>query len=267
MRKRSSEVIGLILGTSCLAAPASATTVPFTEAFTADAANWRDRPGAATATWFETGGADGGGYISEDFNFVASTDLDPPIVLLRGQSNFNSSGNNFFGDWIGDGVTEFRVWVRHDAPADVVFFARFASPAAFPGAFAELGTVAEDSWTELTLAITADNPQFITFEGADFETVFSDIGRIQVGVFVPPEVAGQDAERNFDVDLVAIRGSLAGDTDGNGCVDLNDLTQLLAHFGTLSGMTVADGDCDADGDVDLSDLTLLLSNYGVGICG
>lgn len=54
-----------------------------------------------------------------------------------------------------------------------------------------------------------------------------------------------------------------GDVDGNGAVDLSDLTQLLSNFGTSSGATAEQGDLDADGDVDLSDLTLLLANFGV----
>lgn len=246
--------------------PALATTVPFTESFATDAANWRDSPGTATATWLSSGGADAGGYISEDFNFVNSVPGGPPVVLLRGQSNFGASGNNFFGNWIADGVTEFRVWVRHNAPTEVTFFTRFASPAAFPGAFAELTPVPQGVWTHLTVPIRADNPQFITFEGSNFVTVFSNIGRVQIGVEIPNSLAGVDSVYNFDADLVSIVG-LPGDTDGNGCVNLSDLTRLLAHFGNATGMTVADGDIDGDGDVDLSDLALMLAHFGTGTCG
>lgn len=53
-----------------------------------------------------------------------------------------------------------------------------------------------------------------------------------------------------------------GDINGDGLVDLNDLTTLLAHFGMPFGATLADGDLDADGDVDLGDLTTMLSNFG-----
>ena len=53
-----------------------------------------------------------------------------------------------------------------------------------------------------------------------------------------------------------------GDVDNDGDVDLSDLAELLAHYGTTSGATPADGDVDCDGDVDLSDLAALLAVYG-----
>ncbi len=53
-----------------------------------------------------------------------------------------------------------------------------------------------------------------------------------------------------------------GDVDCDRDVDLSDLAQLLANYGTTTGTTYAQGDLDDDGDVDLSDLALLLSNYG-----
>lgn len=56
-----------------------------------------------------------------------------------------------------------------------------------------------------------------------------------------------------------------GDLNGDGAVDLSDLTALLAHFGATSGATPADGDLDGDGDVDVSDLALFLARFG-SIC-
>jgi len=53
-----------------------------------------------------------------------------------------------------------------------------------------------------------------------------------------------------------------GDVDGNGIVDLSDLTVLLANFGTISGANPEDGDTDGDGDVDLTDLATLLGVFG-----
>jgi hypothetical protein len=58
------------------------------------------------------------------------------------------------------------------------------------------------------------------------------------------------------------------DIDGSAdcIVDLGDLSQLLANFGTTSGAALGDGDVDppppaGDGDVDLGDLAELLSQY------
>jgi hypothetical protein len=58
-------------------------------------------------------------------------------------------------------------------------------------------------------------------------------------------------------------GWLPGDLDGDEDVDLADLAQLLANYGTSSGATYHDGDLDGDEDVDLADLAALLAVYGV----
>lgn len=52
------------------------------------------------------------------------------------------------------------------------------------------------------------------------------------------------------------------DFDDSGEVDLSDLAQLLANYGTTSGAGYEDGDLDGDGDVDLADLAGLLALYG-----
>lgn len=51
-----------------------------------------------------------------------------------------------------------------------------------------------------------------------------------------------------------------GDVDGDGDVDIVDLSQLLANFG-MSG-SFLDGDLNNDGDVDLDDLSMVLAHFG-----
>jgi len=55
---------------------------------------------------------------------------------------------------------------------------------------------------------------------------------------------------------------LIGDLDGDGDVDITDLSVQLAGFGAALGATYADGDLDGDGDVDLTDLSTLLGAFG-----
>jgi len=57
---------------------------------------------------------------------------------------------------------------------------------------------------------------------------------------------------------------VAGDTNGDGDVDLADLGSLAGAYGTPSGAVWSSGDFDDDGDVDLVDLGALAGNYGIG---
>jgi hypothetical protein len=45
-------------------------------------------------------------------------------------------------------------------------------------------------------------------------------------------------------------------------VGVGDLAILLAHFGQSGGVGAADGDLDGDADVDLGDLTQFLAVFG-----
>ncbi|MBL8758064.1 MAG: hypothetical protein JNK35_06505 [Phycisphaerae bacterium] len=188
-----------------LAAPALALIVPFTETFASPAANWSSALAFTPLTYPASGGPDGSGYASRSLSFANLASGEQPLIF-RGQSNFNSSGNAFVGNWItgggGGGVTEFSFSVRHDAPEPVDFFARFA-PAAGPGIVALQFPGAQPGvWTTYTVAINPSAP-FI-YEGTTFAGVFANLARVQVGIIVSDTLAGQTPDFTFDIDNVSI---------------------------------------------------------------
>ena len=202
-RMIKTSVVGLVL---VAAAGVQAAVVPFTEDFTAGSANWKfDPAGLTDSTWVPAGGPDASAYISQDFNFLNSGSGDTP-AFFRAQDDFDSSGDAFVGDWISQGVTQFSMWVRHNAPEPVTFFTRFATPGNFPGADAvEFVPVAPNTWTLITFEISAAATN-IVYEGpaSTFESVFGDVGNVQIGAFVSDTMAGIDQTYTFDLDQASI---------------------------------------------------------------
>jgi len=195
------------------AGSASAGLIGATETFDDGSANWTDAAGSSFLDWFPSGGPDGSAFASGTFNFANSSAGDTPVIL-RAETAPNSSDGIFFGDYITEGVSELRFSIRHDGPAPVTLFTRFASQFNFPGAVAiNFAPIASNVWTDISIAIDPDNSAFVTFEGTDFETVFSDIGRLQFGVSVGEGLAGLDQTFRLDIDnvrLVPAPGALVG---------------------------------------------------------
>jgi hypothetical protein len=182
-----------------------AVIVPFTEEFAVDSANWRDVTGTTALAWVSSGGPDGGAYASMTFNFVNSTTVDTP-PLFRAHDEYGSSGGAFEGNWVAADVNRVRFFVRQNSGVPLTFFIRFASPANFPGGVSVLDgkteTVPSGQWTELCVPIP--DPDMV-FEGPfSFEQVFGNIGHVQIGVLVPPSLAGHDESFTFGLDKVAI---------------------------------------------------------------
>jgi hypothetical protein len=206
----------VFLTVAWFAPDAGALTFAYTETFASGNAGWRDASNASPSTlpWLASGGQQGEGYVSTQFNFLNSVAGGQGPVLFRGPAS--ASGGAFAGNWL-TGVTEFSAWVRHDAPVPVNFFARFASPFNFPGATAVdfvpvVALPGPAGWTQISFEIDPQSPQFVSFEGTDFATVFANVGVVQIGVSVPAALAGVDASYGFALDSVTVvpePGSLA----------------------------------------------------------
>jgi len=195
---------GFLLAFTLQAPTLWAANVPFTETFDGGVAGWTGANATQPLEAVASGGPDGSAFARRSFSFAASQDSDTP-VLIRAHANQGASAGAFTGDWLADGVTRFTARVRHDAPQPLSFFARFASPFNFPGGFAaSFVPVQPNVWTELSFDIDPANPQFVTFEGSDFETVFGNVGNVQLGVTVPAGLAGVDQTFRFDVDSATI---------------------------------------------------------------
>ena len=190
-----------LLSVATLASASFAITVPFTEQFSSAGANWSSGAVFAPLSYPSSGGPDGSAYGSQSFSFANQAAFNQPI-LFRGQSNFNSSGNAFVGDWIASGVTTVSFAVRHNAPAPIDYFVRFAPAfgAGVVGLFS--ASVQPGEWTTLSFSVYASNPQ-IVYEGTTFAT-FSSIARTQVGILVPQSLAGNQSSFSFDIDNFSV---------------------------------------------------------------
>jgi hypothetical protein len=190
----------------------AALTVQFTEHFAVDHANWFDTAGVAPVNWVASGGPDGSSFVSTSFNFVNQTPGLPfpnnAVNLFRAQDEFNSSNHAFEGDWLGNGVSQFSFWVRHDAPTSLTFFARFSTASNFPAwSGVNFAPVASGAWTQITIDVAFGNPALF-FEGppptmANFTQVFSNIGHVQIGAF-GGDMAGVNHTITFDLDQPTI---------------------------------------------------------------
>ena len=174
------------------ACQAQALTVPFTEAFATDAANWMTDPGGTVpATWNASGGPANGTYVSRlgsgpDTGFGQF--VSGP-VLFRGQDAFNSSSDRFVGNWITGGVAAWSVDVFHTHSASLLFQVRLANPTNNPGASTVNVAVSPGAWTTLTTPIIDSAAVFQTYgslgnppNATAFNDIFSSIGNIQIGL-------------------------------------------------------------------------------------
>lgn len=199
-------VVPAIAGMLALTSVSSAAVVPFEEAFVSDTAGWLN-PTFGPLNWVSTGGSDGGGYAQTTFNFVNTPQTGPtdqgPVIFRGGPT---ASGSAFVGNWLADGVTLYQASIRHDAAEALTVFTRFASPFNFPGAIGVdfFTTVPPNQWTEISIPIVDSLPPFVSYEGSDFNTVFSNIGNLQIGTNAPAGVAGVDFAVTLELDQVRI---------------------------------------------------------------
>lgn len=171
---------------------AQADVVIFQENFSTDAANWKiTSNGDTNATWVNSGGADGGGYITR--TFTPGTGLSS--IAFRAQDPFNSSNDGFVRNWTTSGVDHFTIALRTDSATPLSLNLRFASSANFPGASTNnFVLAASNAWTTISIPIIdslGPGGVFQTYE-SDYSSVFSAVGNVQLVIAnagtLPPNV-------------------------------------------------------------------------------
>ena len=101
-----------------------------------------------------------------------------------------------------------------------------------------------------------DTAEPIPFDLAGDPRFFDDLGIPDRGD------AGDTGLPVVDIGAYEFQGwTCFGDFNGDGAINLDDLAQMLAHYGQ-SGLSYYEGDMNADGEIDLDDLAWLLSRYG-----
>jgi probable HAF family extracellular repeat protein len=120
-------------------------------------------------------------------------------------------------------------------------------------------------WTPTVLNGTTTTGTF-----QDMNTVFSSIVPSgwtlseATGIDDNGDIIGymtNNANTNMTEGFLIAAHPLLGDANGDGRVDINDLTIVLAHYGQSVGMSWYTGEFTGDGTVDINDLTIVLANY------
>lgn len=206
-----SSVASAALATALfLAGSASALTLPFTEDFATDGANWTNQ-GNMPVQWNATGGPDGSAYVSTTNNYFGFVEPFPGAgpLLFRATGSAGASGGAFTGDWTAGGVVQVSAWVYQETGVDLAFYLRITTPANFPGAaFLNPTPVPTHTWTQLFFEIADTSPPCSSesFPGqpSTCPASLANVGNFQFGTNAPAALTALDEAFAIGIDDVTI---------------------------------------------------------------
>lgn len=124
----------------------------------------------------------------------------------------------------------------------------------------------KDQWVEVVFDIPNENVN--GFAGATANSVLdTDSGSLEHLAFRPLGEANNEwgPYLLYLDDFAQAPSGIVGDTDGSGCVDDGDITNVILDFGAPESGNNGNTDVDdSGGDVDDADLTIVILNFGNG---
>lgn len=208
----------------------------------------RDGPGYAI-TVFD----DGRGpavYVGGQFSRVGAANLTAHNIARWDGANWEA---------LGDGV-------NGTIKSLAVFDDGYGPKLYVGGSFSQAGLASANKiaawdgqqWTSVAGGVTGTSAVVDALEAHDPDGA----GPKRASLFVGGKfsMAGSTSAGN----IARLVAACPADLNNDEVVDIADLAQLLAHFGTGSGATPNEGDLDLDGDVDISDLSATLAAFGGG---
>ena len=199
---------------------------------------------------------------------------------ITGGGAFNLVSDAAIAGWNGDNGPPNRTWGDYTMntlaaggyPQTAIAYGQGPAPLSFVNFDANVANY--DSWGR-----AGSGQAFSSFDGSWYTTVrSSDISdgvattvTKMATLYIPTGSAPQlsyTGALSFSYGGGTVeRGSLQagaplmpGDANGDGKVDINDLTIVLTHY-NKSGVIWSQGDANGDGKVDINDLTIVLTNY------
>lgn len=199
---------------------------------------------------------------SGSFNQIRITDMNVMLVDDL-HFDFNVGFFTFIGNIVDGGL---RMDATHGSPGPAVPVVgqNFNQTGNLASAFGEV------DYSIFILSGDADlseeDPSDLDFVGT--VSVVSN----QIRLSVPIDITFDLIQDGDDLGDARVHGTILakgtplkpGDSDGDGDVDLSDLSNLAASYGLTTNAQWGQGNFDTDNDVDLNDLATLAANYGLG---
>lgn len=155
-------------------ANAQALINPYNETFATNNANWLT--GASqSASWTNSGGVDGGGYITLTATMASS---GFGAALFRGNAASDASGDAFVGNWLNGGVTLFSAYIKHDAGVNLDIYARLDAGAG-RAASSVFFSIPSGQWYQMSIPIVESTNSFQSYGAGTFSSVFTNVQNVQ----------------------------------------------------------------------------------------